>query len=147
MIPLVLRFVFALLFIVSGTQKLLGHYQNFLYVVQGYDIFPILVEDIIARVFPWIETFIGLFILLGLYLKSALKLFRVCVVLFVLIISQALLRGIALEDCGCFGSLVSIPPYVTLIMDAVLVCLSSWTLVRIEQAGRFSLDHFFSSHS
>ena len=68
---LLLRFVIALIFIVSGIEKLISPRENFLYVLQAYEVFPDLLESVASMVFPWIELGIGVFLALGLWLRLA----------------------------------------------------------------------------
>src|SRR5262245_30475370 len=106
----VLRVLIGLMFIVSGGEKLIWPYQNFLYVIQGYQLLPASAAMAAARVFPWVEFLVGVFLALGLWVPLALRAAAGMFTLFILIISQALLRKIPLGECGCFGELVSIAP-------------------------------------
>ena len=74
-IYLVLRVLFGVFFMLVGGSKLFVPYQNFLYVIQSYQIFPPLIEELSARIVPWIEFFLGLFLVLGLWLKYVLMAF------------------------------------------------------------------------
>ena len=98
-----LRIIIGSIFIVSGLGKLLSSYQNFLYVVQAYQLLPSWGEVLVAHIFPWIELIVGVFVLLGLWtiwgLRGAMVLFGV----FVVVVGQALIRGLSLASCGCFG--------------------------------------------
>lgn len=139
----VLRILIGSLFVVIGVTKIMEPYQNFLYVVQGYEILPAMLEDIVARVFPWIELFLGLFLVLGLWLKWVLRAFVVLMVAFIGIISQALIRKLPLEYCGCFGGLFSSDIQHTLIMDICLLLLMISLLHGVEHASFWSLDKYF----
>lgn len=140
----VLRVLIGVFFVVISVDKLFEPYQNFLYAVQAYSIFPAILEEIVARVFPWVELFLGLFLILGLWLKWTLRSFLVMVFLFILIISQALVRGLALDTCGCFGGLFSAEIHQTLIVDFSLLLFFVMLLRRIEEASFWSLDQYFS---
>ena len=58
----VFRLVIAVIFIASGTEKLLSPVENFVYAIQSYDLIhdPDLQESI-ALLFPWLELFAGVF--------------------------------------------------------------------------------------
>ena len=79
---ILLRVIIGGVFIFSGLGKLLSSYQNFLYVVQAYQLLPSWGETLVAQVFPWVELIIGTFVILGLWthwsLKGALTLFGNC---------------------------------------------------------------------
>ena len=52
-----LRWFIGIIFIVSAGEKLIGPYQNFLYVIESYAFIPDFLQLIVARVLPWIELF------------------------------------------------------------------------------------------
>jgi uncharacterized membrane protein YphA (DoxX/SURF4 family) len=139
----ILRIIIGSIFLVSGLGKLLSPYQNFLYVVQAYQLLPSWGEVLTAQVFPWIELLVGFLVLTGLWtswgLRGALILFGV----FVVVLGQALIRGLQLESCGCFGSWVHLKPQTVIIMDSASLLLTCALLCKISQAKKFSLDAFF----
>lgn len=137
------RILIGCLFIVSGFEKLIGPYQNFLYVVQSYEFLPTLLEEITARTLPWIELFLGVFLVIGLWLKWALRSIGIVVFLFILIVSQALLRKLPIDECGCFGALISLPLYAVLIFDSTLFLLTGVLLKQEKSINIFSLDQYF----
>ena len=138
------RILFGCLFIVSGFEKLIGPYQNFLYVVQSYEFLPTLLEEMVARTLPWIELFLGVFLVVGLWLKWALRSIGMVIFLFILIVGQALLRKLPIDECGCFGSLISLPLAGVLIFDGTLFLITG-LLIKQEKHTRFcSLDQHFS---
>ena len=140
---LILRIVIGSIFVGAGIGKILGPYQNFLYVIQAYQLLPSWGEVLTAQIFPWAELIIGTFVLLGLWtawgLRGALVLFSV----FVVVVGQALIRGISLENCGCFGGLIHFKPQTVIIMDSAGVLLTSFLLFKLPQARKFSLDSYF----
>ena len=139
-----LRLLVGGFFVWVGVDKVMEPQQNFLYVIQGYQIFPEFFEGIIAVIFPWIELFMGIFLLLGLWTKWVLRAYLLVIFAFILIICQALIRKLPIKFCGCFGGLFSSDIQNTLIFD---ICL--WALVYImlrvsDKMGFFSLDKYFS---
>jgi len=129
---------------VSGFEKLIGHYQNFLYVVQSYEFLPTLLEGIVAHVLPWIELILGIFMVGGLWFKWTIRLTMTLIIMFVVIVGQALIRGLPIDECGCFGGLISIPLIGVLMLDSTLLLLSFLLIKKALQAQRFSLDQYFS---
>jgi putative oxidoreductase len=140
---LILRIVIGGIFIVSGLGKLLSPYQNFLYVIQAYQLLPSWGEVLTAQIFPWIELITGLFVFLGLWtswsLRGALVLFGI----FVVVVGQALVRGLPLESCGCFGEWVHLKPQTVIVMDSASLLVVSLLLRNILLARKFSLDSYF----
>ena len=140
---ILLRVVIGSVFIVSSLGKLLSPYQNFLYVIQAYQLLPSWGEVLTAQVFPWIELTIGVFVFIGLWtpwaLRGALVLFGV----FVLVLGQALLRGLPLESCGCFGAWIHLKPQTVIVMDSLSLILASILLRNLSRARKFSFDSYF----
>jgi len=139
----IIRILIGGLFIVSGFEKLIGPYQNFLYVVQSYEFLNPAMNELTARLLPWIELFLGVFIVLGLWLHWMLRALFFLIVLFILVVGQALIRDLPITECGCFGDLVSFPPYVVILFDSVLLVLTGLLIKRKESVELFSLDRTF----
>jgi uncharacterized membrane protein YphA (DoxX/SURF4 family) len=139
----ILRIVIGGIFLVSGLGKLLGPYQNFLYVIQAYQLLPSWAEILTAQIFPWIELLIGVFLLSGLWtswgLRGALILFGI----FVVVVGQALIRDLPLENCGCFGGWIHLKPQTVIIMDSMCILLAFLLLRRLSHTKKFSLDSYF----
>ena len=138
-----IRLFLGCLFLISGGEKLLSPYENFLYVVQGYDVVNFFGLDVIvAGIFPWIEFCLGGFIVLGLYLKASLVLAMLTNIGFICFVSQAIIRKLSLESCGCFGDLMKVPLQTILKMDILILILFIWVLCRLSLAKSCSLDQF-----
>jgi uncharacterized membrane protein YphA (DoxX/SURF4 family) len=143
MLPLI-RILIGLLFIVSGAEKLIWPYQNFMYVLEGYQLFSPGVESLIARVFPWVEFILGIFMVLGFWLPITLRGVLATFTVFILVIGQALIRKLPIDECGCFGSLISLKPQQTLFMDSFCFLALVWLNSNVKAAARFSLDNYLS---
>ena len=139
----IVRLMIGVFFVISGGYKLLSPYGNFLYVVQSYDLLPLFLEGAAAAVVPWVEYLVGMFVVLGLWLKPSFQGLRLLLVVFILTVSQAILRDLPLEECGCFGDLFSIPLRDVLLMDTALLLLASLLIKNIEKTKILSLDSFF----
>jgi uncharacterized membrane protein YphA (DoxX/SURF4 family) len=138
-----LRIIIGSIFLVSGVGKLLSPYQNFLYVIQAYQLLPSWGEVLTAQIFPWIELFIGTFVLLGLWTSWSLKGAVILFGIFVVVVGQALIRGLSLENCGCFGEWIHLKPQTVIIMDSTSLLLTSLLLRKISHSRKFSLDSYF----
>lgn len=139
----IIRILIGCLFVVSGFEKLIGPYQNFMYVVQSYEFLPTILEEVVARILPWGEFFLGVFLVFGLWLKWTLRLTLILIVMFTLIVGQALLRKLPIDECGCFGGLISLPLYGVLIFDSMLLLLTSLLLKYKNRTNMLSLDGYF----
>jgi len=138
-----LRIIIGSIFLVSGLGKLLSPYQNFLYVIQAYQLLPSWGEVLVAQIFPWIELLIGFFVLSGLWTSWGLRGASVLFGIFVVVVGQALIRGLSLEDCGCFGNWIHLKPQTVIIMDSAGLLLTSLLLRNVSKLRKFSLDSYF----
>lgn len=139
-----LRIAIGVLLCLSGFEKATQPYQNFLYVIQGYEVFPSIIEKAIAIVMPWAELLVGIFMIAGLWLNVSIRAAIVFFVGFILIISQALIRQIPLDNCGCFGEALHIDPHVMLVFDSVTLIVLCLMIRRFTQTQQLSLDHHFA---
>ncbi len=138
---LALRLLIAAVFLVSGWEKAVNPPANFLYILQAYDILPAVLERLVSVVFPWIELATGVLLALGLWLRVGLLVSACVSGSFILIVSQAIVRHLPIDNCGCFGNLVHLPLRGVIILDLAIfttTLLLSWNLIA---ARRFSLDN------
>lgn len=137
------RILIGLIFVVSGFEKIITPYQNFQYVIQAYELFPEFAEAIIARTFPWVELVTGIFLVLGLWIRPALAGAGLMLTGFLVIVGQAMIRRLPIDECGCFGEFISIPLYGVFLMDATLLVFTVLAFKNIAKTSRFSLDSLF----
>jgi hypothetical protein len=138
-----LRVIIGAVLLASGVEKLISPWQNFLYVIQAYNMLPSSVEKIAALTVPWVELIVGLFMVLGLWLNWSLKGALVLFASFVIIVGQALLRHLPIDQCGCFGESIHISPQVIIVFDSVVVLSLFWLIRSPSLVKKFSLDQYF----
>src|SRR5688572_29631916 len=117
---LVFRTVIGGVLIYAGLLKALGPSAEFAAMIAAYKIVPASLTPLLAQALPYIEMWIGLFIFLGLYTRYASLAAAVLFATFLLALSAALVRGIDLVSCGCFGE-DSLSPKQTMVMDLLLL--------------------------
>lgn len=100
-ITLLMRFGLGAVLIVAGALKA-GNPQKSAMAVRAYELLPIPLANFFGFVLPWAEIAIGLLLILGSFVRIAGLLAAVTMLLFIIAISQAGLRGLNI-DCGCFG--------------------------------------------
>lgn len=140
----VFRILIGVLFAVSGFEKLIGPYQNFLYVVQSYDMLPAWGEEIAARTMPWVEFIAGVFLALGLRLTTVLPAVMAMLAAFIVVVGQALVRKLPIDECGCFGTLISFPLNVVITLDSLLLILTGILAGKRDDVQKFSLDGYLN---
>ena len=139
-----LRILIGLVLLLSGLEKSISPYQNFLYVVQAYQMLPSWAEHLVAMVLPWFELLVGLMMVLGVWTMWALKLSMLCFGMFVVVVGQALWRGLPLDQCGCFGQWLHVLPQTIIVFDSVIMVLLVVLQRQYAATSRFSLDALFN---
>ncbi len=100
MLVLICRIFLGFLFIYASLEKILQP-EEFAKQVGYYKALPIGLENLLAIVLPWTELIVGICLLAGLFVDGAALLSIIMMLVFILAISQAMLRGIDIT-CGCF---------------------------------------------
>ena len=68
--------------------------------ISNYHIFPFGIENIVALILPWLELLIGMGLILGIMVDGSVQISAILLIMFILMIGQAMLRGFNIE-CGC----------------------------------------------
>jgi uncharacterized membrane protein YphA (DoxX/SURF4 family) len=127
-VHLLLRIVLGGLFIVSGTLKLLAPRAEFIAIVHQYEILPESLGILYGTLLPWVEVLVGLFLVVGLYLRWSLAVTGLLLASFIIAIIVNLIRGRTIADCGCFGNAQFLGSSLEEILwrDIVLVAMGVW---------------------
>lgn len=137
------RVIIASIFILSGFSKLGNPIEYFEVVISLYKMSPENLIPFVAYVVPSIEIIFGSFLLLGYSVSMSAAVLASLSALFQLVLAQALLRGLRINECGCFGGgYVHLSLYQSFMLDTVL----SLSLIHISMnEHRFlTLDKFIS---
>jgi uncharacterized membrane protein YphA (DoxX/SURF4 family) len=127
------RFFMAYTWIAAGAAKLDNH-LNMTQAIMAYEIFTPQWSDLLARLIGPLEIAGGVLLLLGIFLRQASKVATVVLVMFIIGIAQAWVRGLGI-DCGCFSiepnmDKVAMDYFVTILRDIGYIALSVWTIYR-----------------
>lgn len=124
---MILALLFGGLFVWTGVLKA----QNpslFLLNVRSFDLLGDPYAAWLALSLPWIEIFAGLAVMTGILRSGGLLLLNGMLVVFLIAILQAWVRGIDLK-CGCFGPGDQSSNYIELILrDLVLLAVGGWLM-------------------
>ncbi|HTH49666.1 MAG TPA: MauE/DoxX family redox-associated membrane protein [Candidatus Limnocylindria bacterium] len=119
-----LRLVVGGAFVFAGSMKIADP-AKFVLDVENYRLVPHVFLNLVAILLPWIEVVTGLFVLAGVWLRAAALVITCLTLIFALIISSALARGLNIE-CGCFGTVGGKHiGLVNLGIDTTLFCLAA----------------------
>ena len=95
----IVRLVLGVVFIYASYDKILDP-SKFARDISNYHIVPFGLENTVAIVLPWLELFLGIGIVLGIYIDGNTLLSAFLLLLFNFLIFQAMVRGFNIE-CGC----------------------------------------------
>ncbi len=94
-----MRLVLGVVFIYASYDKILDP-SKFARDISNYHFVPFGLENTVAIILPWLELFIGIGIVLGIYIDGNTLLSAFLLLLFNFLIFQAMVRGFNIE-CGC----------------------------------------------
>lgn len=135
----IFRLIVGGVFVFSGFTKLMSPPEEFAEAIRSYQVAPQLFLYPLALMLPWVELLTGAFLCLGLFSRIAATAAAAQLAIFMVVISAAMINGVDLKDCGCFGAIgLKESPLQTLIRDAILLGMSI-TFIR-SGCRAFSLD-------
>ncbi|MBF0618593.1 MAG: DoxX family membrane protein [Candidatus Omnitrophica bacterium] len=143
---LILRIILGGIFIVSGVEKAASPVENFIYVLQAYKIVPSGSEAFIAAAFPWFELLTGIFMITGLWLVWVLRASMLLNGALMIVVGQAIIRKLPINDCGCFGNLVHWPLQGVFFLDLAMFLTAFLCLKNRTKASAWSLDMLYGKN-
>src|SRR5690242_9347827 len=120
MFCLLARIVVGGVLVYAGFMKASGPSAEFAGIIAAYKILPPPMVTPVSIGLPYIEMWIGLFLLTGLYTRQAAVAAMALSSIFLLALASTLARGIDLASCGCFGA-DALSPRHTMFLDAGLI--------------------------
>jgi len=133
------RLVVGTVLMYAGFMKAVGPSAEFAAFLEAYKLFPPWLLSPLAIAVPYVEMWVGLFVLTGFYTRQALLAAAALFTVFLLALGSTLVRGIDLASCGCFGADALSPRY-TMILDTVLLALSLVSSKQAKLPSPLSLD-------
>ncbi|CAN2238550.1 COG2259 Predicted membrane protein [actinobacterium SCGC AAA044-D11] len=100
-LTLLFRLVLGGVLLVAGALKVTDPYASATS-VRAYQILPVDIANFLGFVLPFAEVALGIFLVVGIWVRWTAVLGSALMVIFIVAIAQAWIRGISL-DCGCFG--------------------------------------------
>jgi uncharacterized membrane protein YphA (DoxX/SURF4 family) len=107
----------------AGFLKALSPSAEFAAVLEAYKLFPASFLTPLSIALPYVEMWVGLFMLTGFCTRLAALAATLLSCAFLTTVGSAFLRGIDLAHCGCFGP-QSLTPRHTMVLDIALLILS-----------------------
>lgn len=109
------RLAVGALFLLAGGAKL-AEPGSFSAALVAYAILPIGFIYWVSLLFPWVEVLLGLLLVSGTFTRAAAWTAIGFLLMFSVLIAQALLRGLSLDDCGCFGGITEAVPALSIVL-------------------------------
>jgi uncharacterized membrane protein YphA (DoxX/SURF4 family) len=136
-VVLAVRVLLGALFVVAGASKV-GHADLFAAEIAGFRLLPAALIAPIAIALPFLEMLLGVYLILGLFTRTAAWIAVALFAVFDLAIASAVVRGMTVS-CGCFGpSDATVTSWPEVARDAVFVVLAA--IVALRPPGTFALD-------
>jgi len=98
---LLARIVLGAIFVYASFDKM-ANPEAFLKIIHNYRLLPVQLENPMAIFLPWVELLTGFLLVVGKWEKACLLLYNFVMIIFVIALSQALIRGLDIS-CGCFS--------------------------------------------
>ena len=95
------RIILGGLFMYASMDKL-ANMSDFAKIIQNYKLLPIELVNLLAIFLPWLEFIVGLCLVIGKFEKASLLLYSSMLVVFIIALTLALIRGLDIS-CGCFS--------------------------------------------
>lgn len=109
-------------FIFSGVAKL-GTLDEFADLVEEYGILPHSLSQVYSYSLPGLEIAIGVFLVLGLFLRTNAVVSILILLSFLIAKSVSLYRDLDLR-CGCFGEAIETFSSLTIALDVILLAFA-----------------------
>ena len=134
---MICRICLGLMFIYASLDKI-AHPEEFAKQIGYYKALPFGLENLLAIILPWAELIMGICLIAGLLVDGAALVSIIMMLVFILAISQAMLRGIDIT-CGCFKVSADSEKLGldTIIRDIVFLVMSFIVLNRQERKFEF----------
>lgn len=113
-----LRVALGAIFVYAAWVKLRDPWQLFAMSIDAYRVLPLGMVELTARVVPWLELALGLWLIAGFWLRISGALVSLLLLTFFGLMVRAYAKGMAI-DCGCFGPGEAIS-WKTLLRDGTL---------------------------
>ncbi len=123
-----IRIGLGIIFIYAAVPKILRP-DEFADAINNYRILPVFLVNLMAICLPYVELLIGVFLIFGFRLKAVSFGSLVLMMIFIIAILSAWIRGINV-NCGCFGKGEEIISYKEIIRDIIFLLMALITFLK-----------------
>ncbi|MEJ2658165.1 MAG: MauE/DoxX family redox-associated membrane protein [Desulfobacterales bacterium] len=126
-IEIAFRWTLGVTFIYASYYKIMSP-MDFAKIIYGYNLFPEFLINLIAIILPFVELIAGIFLLLGIYSRSAALIINGLLLSFILILTINIIRGHEF-DCGCFSADKTGSPVMMVARDGIYLLMGLQVLL------------------
>jgi len=137
------RFIVGGVFIYAGWLKAVAPAEELAYAIETYKTVPASLTIFIAMVVPWLEIYLGLFLITGVFTAYSALCLGATLLGFEGLLLQAIIRKLPVTSCGCFGASKSGSLSHEFIQNLVLLAL---TALAWKHGKKLSIDSLIESH-
>lgn len=131
------RLALGAVFVYAGFLKAVAPAEEFAYAIETYRVVPQSFAMLSALTVPWLEIYLGLFLIAGLFGRLSALLTGATLVFFEALLLQALIRKLPVTSCGCFGASKSNSLTHELLQNLALLALA---FLAFKYGRKLSLD-------
>jgi len=134
------RIVLGGIFIFAGQAKMfpIDNVDTLIWEINQYDILPHQLATAYGWVLPPLEILIGVMLIAGIFLKTSSVISGLITVSFIIAKAEAMIRGLDITICGCFGSAVPLLKEQSLAIDFAMLAMAVQIFFRREKFLEFS---------
>jgi uncharacterized membrane protein YphA (DoxX/SURF4 family) len=129
------RIILGAIFMYASLDKM-SNPQAFVDIIDNYKVLPVQLVNPLAIFLPWLEFITGLLLLTGKWVNGSLLIYSTLLVIFIIALTQALVRGLDIS-CGCFSVQPTSTSNVWLrIIEDIIMLFVSVNLLRYSKAEK-----------
>jgi len=122
------------IFIFAGQAKMfpIANVDTLIWEINQYDILPHQLATAYGWVLPPLEILIGVLLIAGIFLKTSAVLSGLITISFIIAKAEAMIRGLDISICSCFGPAVPLLKEQSLAIDFVMLAMAVQIFFRRE---------------
>ena len=136
------RLILGGVFVYSGWVKAVAPAEEFAYAIETYKVVPAALTMFIAVTVPWLEIYLGVFLVTGVFTGYSAFCLGALLLGFEGLLLQAIIRKLPVTSCGCFGASKSS----SLGYELANLALLALAALAAKYGGKLSIDSKIDSY-
>jgi len=143
MLGVAARLILGGVFVYSGWLKAMAPAEEFAYAIETYRVVPAVLTMFVAVTVPWLEIYLGVFLVTGVFTGYSAFCLGALLVGFEGLLLQAIIRKLPVTSCGCFGASKSNSLSYEFVQNLALLALAA---LAWKCGGKLSIDSKIDSY-